>query len=487
MKAYETTSIGSNRGRPRLWLQGSKPAMAGFNPGLRFNIHKDAERNMLTLAVSPNGTHGVCQKVARNGQSVPVIDINSSEVLSIFEGFNAVRVIVQAGKIYILPEAVEIAKKERLQRLRSKITAGDALNCGSVSHGGGVLDHALHSGLEVAGIKTRLAFANEIRPELLEHARAHNGIWDESTVPLAAPVQTLAFDEWAMSKLPKVEVLVAGLPCSGASRAGRAKNGAGHAEAHPEVGHLVVAFLAVIAKVNPAVVVFENVTNYSNAASMCIMRNQLRDFGFVVHETVVKAQDWNVLEHRERMCMVAVTEGLEFDFAALKRPEHVERRIADILDEVAPDSPMWSTMQGLKDKEVRDKENGKNFMMQIVKNDSSKCPTITKSYSKIRSTDPKLQHPNDPSLLRQFTPDEHARIKGIPVSLIEGLPQTIAHEVLGQSICYDPFREVGRCLGLFLTGAQEVLSVISKAMESARLLEVPEATQPCQESMQLFA
>ena len=487
MRAYETTSLGCNRGRPRLWLQGAKPSMAGFHPGQRYSIHKDEQRNMLILSVSPYGTHGVSKKVTRSGKTVPVIDINSAEVLSVFDGCSVVRVVVQANRICILPEAVEIAKKERLQRLRAKLASGEPLDCGSVSHGGGVLDHALHSGLEAAGIKTRLAFANEIRSELLEQAREHNDIWGESTVPLAAPVQALAFDDWAMTKIPKVEILVAGLPCSGASVAGRAKNGAGHAEAHPEVGHLIVAFLVIIAKANPACVVFENVTQYANSASMCIMRNQLRDFGYEVKETVLKAQDWNVLEHRERLCMVAVTKGLDFDFAALKRPESTARRIAEILDDVAEDSPMWSAMQGLKEKEIRDMANGKNFKMQILKGDSTKCPTITKGYSKVRSTDPKLQHPNNPGLLRQFTAAEHARIKGIPESLIEGLPQTLAHELLGQSICYEPFREVGRCLGIFLKGTDEALAAIAKAKESASACVAPEPQEDVQESMQLFA
>lgn len=77
----------------------------------------------------------------------------------------------------------------------------------------------------------------------------------------------------------------------------------------------------------------------------------------------------------------------------------------------------------------------------------TKCPTITKGYAKVRSTDPKLQHPGNPDLLRQFTPTEHARIKGIPERLVSGLSPTLAHELLGRSICYEPFRAVGRLIG----------------------------------------
>ena len=145
--------------------------------------------------------------------------------------------------------------------------------------------------------------------------------------------------------------------------------------------------------------------------------------------------------------MVACTEGVEFDFARLQRPEKHERRIGEILDPVAEDAPNWSRMDGLKAKQERDKDAGKGFAMQIVTAFDTKCPTITKGYAKFRSTDPKLQHPSNPDLLRQFTPMEHARIKGIPDHLVKGLPMTLAHELLGQSICYDPFKAVAKLIG----------------------------------------
>src|SRR3546814_16514195 len=53
---------------------------------------------------------------------------------------------------------------------------------------------------------------------------------------------------------------------------------------------------------------------------------------------------------------------------------------------------------------------------------------------------PILQHPTDPTLLRQITPVEHARIKGVPEKMIAGLGITIAHQMLGQSIFAKPFR-----------------------------------------------
>lgn len=446
MKSYEVTKIGQHRGKPRLWLEGSKALLGGFLPGKRFEAKKNPERRMLVLVLSDSGCRVVSRKL-KGERELPVIDINSGELLSVFDGIEAVRVVVQVGRIYILPLATEIAVKERLRRLKAKLDSGLPILIGSLSHGGGVLSHAIHAGLNEAGVRAKLAFANEIRGELLEQASEMNDAWDGETLPLAAPMQELAFDTWAMNQLPKVEVLEAGLPCSGASVAGRAKRGLEHPEAHPDVGHLVVSFLVIIAKVQPAVIILENVKQYLTSASMCILRNQLRDFGYDLHEEVLQAAEWNALEHRERLCMVAVTRGLAFDYTGLVKPDRRERRIAEILDPVPEDATCWSRMEGLKAKQERDKAAGKGFAMQIVTPFDTKCPTITKGYAKVRSTDPKLQHPSNPDLLRQFTPTEHARIKGIPERIVSGLSATIAHELLGQSICYEPFRAVGRLIG----------------------------------------
>jgi len=449
MKAYESVKIGTNRGRPRIWLEGMKAILGGFLPGKRFNLIVNAEHKSICLELHNQGERVVSQKL-RNDRAIPIIDINSGHALGVFEGHDSVRIVVLESRIFILLSVVERSVQERITRLQRKLEADEPLLVGSLSHGGGVLSHALHKGMADAGVASSLAFANEIRPELVEQAYACNDVWDANTIPLIAPLQEVAFDQAVMSRLPMVELLEAGLPCSGASVAGRAKNGAGHAEAHPEVGHLVVGFLALVAKVQPVAIAFENVLPYRNSASMHLMRNQLRDFGYEVHEIEVNAEDWNVLEHRARLCMVAVTRGIEFNFDLLEKPPRVERHLGEILEPISESDPCWSPMTGLKEKEIRDKAEGKNFKMQIVTPFSTSCPTITKGYSKIRSTDAKLQHPSNPALLRQFTASEHARIKGIPEALVSGVSSTLAHEILGQSICYEPFRAIGKCIGGYL-------------------------------------
>lgn len=444
LEGYYIKKIGQNRGIPRVWLEGTQTERAGFRPGQKFDVI--VQGHTLVLQANPDGSRVVSSKKAGEKQN-PVIDINSRELLAIFDGMSAVRVAVKKGEIYLLPLASEIKKRERFNRLREKLENGEALTLGSLSHGGGVLSHAIHTGLQEAGIASKMGFANEIREELLEHAAVHNDAWADDTKVFAAPMQELAFDERGVAQLPKVEILEMGLPCSGASKAGMAKRRLVHPEGHPEVGHLVVSALIILSKTNAAVVILENVPNYANSASADILRNQLRDMGYVTHERILNGKQWGALENRDRWCMVAVTEGIEFDFEQLQPPSARIRRLGDALEHIADDDPRWSRMEGLKAKELRDKAERKGFRMQVFDADSEHIGTLTKGYAKVRSTDPKIAHATNPGLLRQLTPMEHARVKEAPEHLVCGLSDTVAHEVLGQSVVYPPFRDVGHHVG----------------------------------------
>lgn len=479
-------NIGSNRGKPRIWLQNHEVAGSGLAPGDRYDIHMTG--GTVVLKANVDGSRVVSYKDDRKGNRNPVIDLNSRELLAIFDGMSSIRLVQRKGEIYLLPLASEIRKKERLNRLKTKVLSGEPLSVGSLSHGAGLLSHAVHEGLKQAGIESKTQFANEIRPELLEHSARTHDHWTPDTIPLAAPMQELAFDEAAMRHLPRTEIMEMGLPCSGASVAGRAKRGTAQPEDHPHVGHLVVAALMILAKANPAVILFENVIPYASSASASILRNQLRDLGYNTHETVLGA-GFNALEHRDRWCMVAVTEGMHFDWSMLQLPPKQTLTLSEVLDDIALDDPMWTEMKGLKAKQERDIAAGKGFLMQTFSGDAEKIATITKGYAKVRSTDPKIEHPTNPNLLRQVTPGEHARIKQYPEHVIEGLGVTIAHEVLGQSVLRDPFVAAGKLSGESIlafvhgleikpTTAAELASVISAEIKDSASLVVSEIRSP---------
>ncbi len=457
-------SVKENKGRPRLYLDGRQAIRTGFAPGDKFEI--DVEGNRLTLTKKIDGSRTVSAR-RRGDKEYPVIDINSAELLKIFEGMDAVRLVVGEDKVTFLPLATEVQKRERLSRLKHKLFEKQPLMTGSLTHGAGILANAIHEGLKDAGVEAELAFANEIRDDMMLQAIETNPAWSEDTAALALPQQELAADEWLMSRLPKLEVLDMSLPCSGASLAGRAQRGGGHPEEHPEIGHLVVSALMIIQKTQPAICLLENVTQYAFTASAAILRNQLRDMGYDLHEATLSGRDFGMLENRVRWCLVAVTRGIEFDFENLAPTVHVVRTLGEFLDRsIGPNDPRWRRVDYLKEKEIRDKEKGSNFKMQFLHEDSASVPVLRKFYWKSGSTDPRLVHPEDPSLSRLLTPGEHARLKGILWNPMEGLSDSKAHELLGQSIVFDPFKRVGERIG-------EAINHLAENIEDAeaRLIE----------------
>lgn len=445
--------IGTHRGAPRLFLDGLQASRAGFAPGDKFNVEVDVDGIRVIISRKKDGSRTVSHR-KKGDQACPVIDINNKELLAMFEGMDELRVVVGNGHVYLLPLASQVKKVERIERLAGKIARGEPLAMGSLSHGGGILSHAIHQGLNDAGMKAELSFVNEIRADLIEHAIEQNDAWGENTRAVVMGMQELAQDDWLLQVLPKLEVLEMGLPCSGASLAGHTKRALEKMEDHPEVGHLMFAALTILSKTQPAVVLLENVPLYAKSASAQILRLQLRDMGYTCHEAVLEGKDFGCLENRVRWCLVGVTAGVEFDFERLAPIVRIVRTLADVIDpSIADDDPKWRSYQGLKDKVVRDKEDGKGFKMQVVTAGSTSIPTLRKGYHKAGTCDPLLQHPTDPTRLRLLTAAEHARVKGVPPGLIEGLSETIAHQLLGQGIVYEPFRAVGQRIGESVTAA----------------------------------
>lgn len=441
---HQIKLVGSHRGHSRLYFQSQSLADNGFEPGATYSI--TTRPGKVVLEVNDGASYRVSRKTS--GQRlVPVIDINNNELLGTLAKATAVKVKIEPGVITITRLASAQLASERLNRLRSAVAAA-ALTVGGLAFGGGILDHSAHTGLVDAGFSARTAVINEIDDDLVEHARGANPVIDKDTILISAPMQEAVQDDDIMATVPKVEVALAGIPCSGASRAGKSKHGIEIMEDHPEVGHLAHACLVFLHRMQPGVFVLENVPDYSSSASASIMRSQLRDMRYQTQELVLDAQDFGALEKRVRWFMVAATDGVELDLQNLAPPVRPVRTVAEILDKHGDHT--WGEFNYLKEKAARDKAAGKGFQMQIVDPSSTKVPTLRKGYHKGGSTDPLLQHPDNANLLRLFSGDEHARIKGVDPVLVAGLSNTDKHIVLGQGVAPGPVRailkRIGECL-----------------------------------------
>lgn len=442
--AMATYKVAEHRGAPRVFVESQKLTNAGFHPGVLFSVRVDHEKRHLTLTLDHAGTHTVSRRKSTAGDT-PVIDLNSKVLLEPFKGLDAVRMVVRDAEIHFLPLASNLAAKERLQRLADKLERGESLDTASICAGAGLMSYALEQGYRAGGVTTRQALVNEIDVTYVEQAITHNPAVGTTPLILNAPMQEVVQDEWLMRQLPKVEIAELSLPCSGASSAGKAKRGLVAMEEHPEVGHLVAAALMLLQKLQPAVVVVENVPAYKSTGSAWIMRHMLRDMGYSIEETELHGKDFGVLEDRHRWFMVATTAGLTINLDELKPTLVALPRVDSVLDQsIADDDPRWTGFNYLKTKQDRDVAKGNGFMMQTVNPADASVPTLRKGYAKGGSTDPLLVHPTNANLLRKFTATEHAAIKGFPHALLANLSETTAHQILGQAVLFKPVFALGR-------------------------------------------
>lgn len=452
MTTILTSKIGVSKGVPRLWLEGRVCQRAGLVIGSKYRIRHQAEEGRLELipVTESAGAASTCRvsKRVRKGIERPLMEIRTALLSTVFSGMEKVRVAIRKSRIVITALQIEIKIRERVRRLKLKLAAKEKLNVVSLFHGGGVLDKALHAGLLAAGVASFIQLGVEMEPEYLESSLRNNAeLWADHSVAACSDIRDLDLAELAGEQ---ADVIWAGVPCTGASIAGVAKNGLEFAEAHAEVGSLFVDYLEAVRLFNPAVTLIENVPGYQKSASMAVIRSKLESYGYQLFEEVLDGNEFGVLEGRSRLVLVAISRGVETDFSFDNLCPTVVKPavLGEVLEEVPEASPMWKSYEYLASKEERDRAVGKGFARTMVTPDSMRIPTVTKSYAKAQSTGIFVVHPFNPALSRLLTPAEHARVKGIPLEMIGGLSVTVAHEVLGQSVVYPLFESLGREIGL---------------------------------------
>lgn len=443
MKSIINSKVGNHRGNKRVWLEGVKLSNAGLNAGDSIEVSYDSNAKVIMIKKDETGSN-IVSKRTKNGILTPIIDLCNKSITALYDAVETVRIVIKSGVIRISPHHFQEKTAERENRLLRKLKAGIPLSTLSICHGGGVLDAGLHEGLDQGYVKSKVAVAIEIEHAYLESSLRNNNFWAEDSIAINSAVEEV--------RLPdnfKVDVLTVGLPCTGASLSGRSKLGLSCAEQHETAGAVFHYFLKLCEAVSPSIVVIENVTQYESTASYFVINSVLRTLGYNLHTRVVSGAEFGALEDRSRLIVVAVSRNLAFEtewLDQLKSDAVKPDSIKDILESVPEDSDMWKSYDYLAQKELRDIEQKKGFRRQLLTPDADKVGTIGRGYAKGRSTEPFLVHPTNKSLSRLFTPREHARLKTIPESLINGLSATIAHQVLGQSVCYNWFVELGRAL-----------------------------------------
>ncbi len=420
----------------RVWIQGLRLEEAGYHIGTCYEVNYDDDNARVTLTITDDGSNKVSRKKIGDNY-FPLIDIVNQQLESTFGDIDRVQVVITEGCICIEYHLFDRMKVERERKLEAVLRAGGTLTTASVAHGAGLMDFYLHKGFASEGLRCGQIWAVEPVNDYLQTSLRNNPIWSYESQAIEGRIEDIDSRD-----LNSPLVLCAGLPCTGASRSGRVKNKLAFAEQHETAGTAFIGWLQLIRQLSPSILVLENVEAYQSTVSMHMIRETLSDWRYTIHETIV-GSELGAFEDRKRMCMVAVSSGIDFRFD-LKPVRQAERTLGEILDDVPLDSDRWKSVQYLHDKELRDKKAGKGFSMQIVTDKSTKVKTIGAGYAKWRSTEPLIQHPVDKKLKRLLTVREHCRVKGIDEKLVAGLSATKAHQCLGQSVLGPAFQAIGR-------------------------------------------
>ncbi|HDL7537433.1 TPA: DNA cytosine methyltransferase [Yersinia enterocolitica] len=461
MTTIINSRIGENRGQLRVWMEGGKLARCGYAPDDKYNIAVAANKVILTR--SSQGQFSITRRKERNGRYSPLIEITSarcSELKTLFAVNQLIRIVVTDKVITISEHHITALTADRENRLMSKLASDQPLDICSLFFGGGMLDRAAHDGFSSIGVKTQLSVIIEREAKYLDPAlEMYSDMLTPDTYVIESPIQ--------LTKLggkKKVEIMTLGLPCTGASKAGKAKNKNKSAEEHPDAGAMFYYFLRCAEDMNPAIITLENVCEYANTEGMAVIRSVLTNWGYSLYETTVSGNEAGSIEDRKRLCVIAVSINLNLEAfnirdvingITLKDKPVQPLALTDIMDDVPLDSPLWKSFDYLALKAVKDSVAGKGFKRQLLTGAEKQCGTIGRGYFKCRSTEPYIIHPENAELSRLFTVNEHAKVKGFPTSYLNpAMSDTTAHEILGQGVIYPAFKAVFKALACFLLSLQ---------------------------------
>ncbi|MGP4943171.1 DNA cytosine methyltransferase [Pseudoalteromonas nigrifaciens] len=446
MPSLINRNLTEHRGAPRIYLDGALLNELGVDLDNPF-YDRIWESDRLILRLNSAGKYKVSSK-KKSGILSMVFDINTSKLSSIFSANSKLRIVIKKGYIVVTAHASEDAIEARERSFIQAIKDG-LLSTASIFHGGGLLDYAMHSGFEKTKISSTTSFAIEIDSRYLNSSIKNNPhLFNSKTLFINSDVADVH-----TNKMRQVNALYAGIPCQGASLSGISKNKLEFAEQHTSAGACFFSFLNIVKASNPALVVMENVKAYMKTASFAVIKSVLGGLGYDLHTDVYDGSEFGATEKRERMVCIAISKGLNVgnmlsdiveQIHACKTPS---TPLAEIIEHLPADHPAWKEVDYLKRKEVRDREAGKGFRMKILDATATTCTTLGYGYAKARSTEPRLAHPTIKKLSRLFTKVEHALIKKAPPSIVDGLSETVGHQILGNGVIVSLFEAIAYSIG----------------------------------------
>jgi len=401
-------TIGENKNKARLWIEGKYLERAGFSQGC--NILVDMKQNSIDITIDANGKHIVSKK-----RDTPVIDINNEKITNVFNVADKVRVLVDFGKIIIQQTKQAIRKS---QQLNDK-------SVGSVFAGGGLLDE---SGKQ-AGYKTKWAIEKVQNYAEVWQAN-HNGVMHN------CDIADIPYNE-----LAQVELLIGGIPCEPFSQLRQNQKGQFH-----ENTDLSMFFLMIVEAVNPKTIILEEVAPYLNSEIGQATIQALKRMGYNVETKIISGLDHGEFTVRKRAVIIASTQKITFP----EESPHKRSMSEILLSHDDPKCEWWdkTTKSWVFDHWNNQTAKGNNFASQQITADSENVQAITKRYFAQQGGNPVVKHPFKEGTFRWLTPIEVSRIMGLPDDYDLGTTKTNAGEILGQGVLVKVFKKIIENMGV---------------------------------------
>lgn len=104
MNETKTYKVGTNRGTPRVWLEGKILDKAGFTAKTPYVVKLN--KKTIVLTVDPAGDYNVSGKNIAPDYRKPVIDLHRAALLDVLKGAETVSVNFRTGVITIRADVV---------------------------------------------------------------------------------------------------------------------------------------------------------------------------------------------------------------------------------------------------------------------------------------------------------------------------------------------------------------------------------------------
>lgn len=436
--------IGRCREKPRIWLESKRLEAAGFQPGAAFSVVPFAEGLRIVLG----GTRNVSSR-KQAGTIRPIIELFGSQVETAFRGIETIKARSSWGQIEIRPSIRAAAI------LRAREHTGP-WNAVELFAGGGTLSDAVSRAPQL-----RMIAGAELEP-------AYADVWAHKH-----PEAELITGDIRLihpAEIPRMDVLIAGIPCTAHSTMGRAKNKLANRPEEGECGDLFAWVLNIVAHHCPTSCVFENVPSFGTSLAGSILKTGLRHLGYHLHETVVSPHhEWGEPSERKRWVLVA-TLSPGFSIQVPENPTTFNAcDCLDMPDEILDEKDaqrIAKTIVGLRAHNARHAAKGNGFSFTTINRESKIIPTIAKSYHKI-NTGPFVETPYGPRLLRLH---EVEAIMGASAGTQD---YSTGIQILGQGVQTRLWANVFQQLGKFLENPEAYADATADTPESPAACAVP--------------